>query len=65
MSNNVQKVLIFKMALLPVFNRDKKLIIWNFMEELWENNQNAVENKLDKHFKFMGIFENILCWTWL
>jgi hypothetical protein len=65
MSNNVQKVLIFKMALLPVSNRDKKLIIWNFMEELWENNQNAVENKLDTHFKFMGIFENILCWTWL
>jgi hypothetical protein len=53
------------MALLPVSNRDKKLIIWNFMEELWENNQNAVENKLDTHFKFMGIFENILCRTWL
>ena len=45
------------MALLPVSNRDKKLIIWNFMEELWENNQNAVENKLDIQFKFMGIRE--------
>ena len=37
-------------------NRDKKLIIWNFMEELWENHQNAVENKLDTQFKFMDFY---------
>ena len=44
------------MALLTVSNRDKKLIIWNFMEELWENHQNAVENKLDTQFKFMDFY---------
>ena len=44
------------MALLIVSNRDKKLIIWNFMEELWENYQNAVENKLDTQFKFMDFY---------
>jgi hypothetical protein len=36
-----------------VSDRDKKIIIWNFMEELWENHQNAVKNKLDTEFKFM------------
>ena len=44
------------MALVTVSNRDKKLIIWNFMEELWENYQNAIENKLDTQFKFMDFF---------
>ena len=44
------------MALLIVSNRDKKLIIWNFMEELWENYQNAIENKLDTQFKFMDFY---------
>ena len=44
------------MALLIVSNRDKKLIIWNFMEELWENYQNAVENKLDTQFKFLDFY---------
>ena len=39
-----------------VSNRDKKLIIWNFMEELWENYQNAIENKLDTQFKFMDFY---------
>ena len=29
-----------------VSDRDKKIIIWNFMEELWENHQNAVEINL-------------------
>jgi hypothetical protein len=37
-------------------NRDKKIIIWNFMEELWENHQNAVKNKLDTQFKFMDFY---------
>jgi len=44
------------MALLIVSNRDKKLIIWNFMEELWENYQKAVENKLDTQFKFLDFY---------
>jgi hypothetical protein len=44
------------MALLIVSNRDKKLIIWNFMEELWENYQNAIEIKLDTQFKFMDFY---------
>ena len=44
------------MALASVSNRDKKLIIWNFMEELWENYQNAVENKLDTQFRFMDFY---------
>ena len=44
------------MALVTVSNRDKKLIIWNFMEELWENYQNAIENKLDTEFKFMDFY---------
>jgi len=42
--------------LLIVSNRDKKLIIWNFMEELWENHQNAIENKLDTQFKFLDFY---------
>ena len=41
-----------------VSERDKKIIIWNFMEELCENHQNAVKNKLDTEFKFMN-FHNI------
>ena len=44
------------MALVTIPNRDKKLIIWNFMEELWENYQNALENKLDTRFKFMDFY---------
>jgi hypothetical protein len=44
------------MALVIVSNRDKKLIIWNFMEELWENYQNAIENKLDTQFIFMDFY---------
>lgn len=44
------------MALVTVSNRDQKLIIWNFMEELWENYQNAIENKLDTQFKLMDFY---------
>jgi hypothetical protein len=39
-----------------VADRDKKIIIWNFMEELWENYQNAVENKLETQSKFMDFY---------
>jgi len=45
-----------KMALVTIPNRDKKLIIWNFMEELWENYQNALENNLETQFKFMDFY---------
>ena len=44
------------MASVTAPNRDKKLIIWNFMEELCENHQNAVENKLDTEFKIMDFY---------
>jgi hypothetical protein len=44
------------MALIRVSNRDKKLIIWNFMEELSENYRNAMENKLDTRFRFMDFY---------
>ena len=39
-----------------VADRDKKIIIWNFMEELCENHQNAVKNKLDTEFKSMDFY---------
>lgn len=29
-----------------ISNRDRKLIIWNFMEELCDKNENAIENRL-------------------
>ena len=44
------------MASVTAPNRDKKLIIWNFMEELCENHQNAVENKLDTEFEIMDFY---------
>ena len=44
------------MASVTAPNRDKKLIIWNFMEELWENHHNAIENKLDTEFKIMDFY---------
>ena len=45
-----------------VADRDKKIIIWNFMEELWENHQNAVEHKHDTQFKFMDFYNvGLLC----
>jgi hypothetical protein len=39
-----------------VSDRDKKIIIWNFMKELRENHQNALENKLNTEFKFMDFY---------
>jgi hypothetical protein len=39
-----------------VSDRDKKIIIWNFMEELWEHHQKAVKNKLDTQFNFMDFY---------
>jgi len=34
------------MALVKISGIDKKTIIWNFMEELWENYVNALENNI-------------------
>ncbi|MEP6575703.1 MAG: hypothetical protein ABJB85_04675 [Nitrososphaerota archaeon] len=51
--------------MLIVSNRDKKLIIWNFMEELWKNYQNAIENKLDTQFKFMDFYNVCLLTQYL
>jgi hypothetical protein len=43
------------MALVTVPNRDKKFIIWNFMEELCENYY-ALENNLNTQFKFTDFY---------
>lgn len=48
-----------------ISNRDKKMIIWNFMEELCDKNQNAIENNLLTHFNFkdfyyIGLFNKYL-----
>lgn len=54
------------MALVTIANRDKKMIIWNFMEELWKYYQNAIEKGLStkfyfKDFNFIGTLDEYLC----
>jgi hypothetical protein len=44
------------MELVNISENDKKTIIWNFMEELWENYVNAIENNLPTQFNFMDFF---------
>jgi hypothetical protein len=44
------------MELVNISENDKKTIIWNFMEELWENYVNAIENNLPTQFDFMDFF---------
>jgi hypothetical protein len=44
------------MALVKISGIDKKTIIWNFMEELWENYVNALENNLPNRFNFNDFF---------
>lgn len=44
------------MALAKISESDKKTIIWNFMEELWENYLNALENNLPTKLNFMDFF---------
>lgn len=44
------------MELVNISENDKKTIIWNFMEELWENYVNAIENNLPTLFNFMDFF---------
>src|SRR6266540_996969 len=44
------------LALAKISESDKKTIIWNFMEELWENYLNALEYNLPTKFNFMDFF---------
>ena len=44
------------MALAKVSENDRKTIIWNFMEELWENYVNAMENNLPTKFNLLDFF---------
>jgi hypothetical protein len=49
--------------LVPI--RDKKMIIWNFMEELWSKYQLAIKNGQEpvfplQEFRSVGLFENYL-----
>jgi hypothetical protein len=46
----------YPMALVSVSEADKKKIIWNFMEELIENYQNAIENNLATNFNYLDFF---------
>jgi hypothetical protein len=52
----VQIVQVLDLALAKISESDKKTIIWNFMEELWENYLNALENNLPTKFNFMDFF---------
>jgi hypothetical protein len=54
------------MSLITITNRDKKMIIWNFMEELWNSYKNAVGNDLPtifylKDFNFVSTLDKFLC----
>ncbi len=44
------------MELVNISEDDKKTIIWSFMEELWENYVNAIENNLPTQLNFMDFF---------
>jgi len=44
------------LALAKVSENDRKTIIWNFMEELWENYVNAKENNLPTKFNLLDFF---------
>jgi hypothetical protein len=50
-------------VLIPL--RDKKMVIWNFMEELWSKHQIAISNRQLpvfplSDFNSIGLFENYL-----
>jgi predicted methyltransferase len=44
------------MAQVSVPEKQKMIIVWNFMEELLENYQNAIENSITKVFHFKDFF---------
>jgi hypothetical protein len=47
---------VLDLALAKISESDKRTIIWNFMEELWENYLNALEYNLPTKFNFMDFF---------
>jgi len=49
-------ITIHLLAYAKISQNDKKTIIWSFMEELWENYLNALENNLPPKFEFMNFF---------
>jgi hypothetical protein len=44
------------MAQISIPENQKEMIVWNFMEELVENYQNAIENGLTTVFSFTDFF---------
>jgi hypothetical protein len=44
------------LTLARVSENDRRTIIWNFMEELWENYLNARENNLSNAFNLLVFF---------
>ena len=42
--------------MVTISNRDKNMIIWNFMEELCDKDQNASENNLPTDFKLKDFY---------
>ena len=42
--------------MVTISNRDKNMIIWNFMEELCDKDQNANENNLPTDFKLKDFY---------
>jgi hypothetical protein len=48
----VHEIVDLEMTLVTVSNRDRKLVIRNFMEELCDYYRFAVENKIDVQFNF-------------
>ena len=43
-------------VMVTISNRDKNMIIWNFMEELCDKDQNAGENNLPTDFKLKDFY---------
>ena len=42
--------------MVTISNHDKNMIIWNFMEELCDKDQNASENNLPTDFKLKDFY---------
>jgi hypothetical protein len=62
-NNNAQ--IINEMASITVPVRDKKMIIWNFMEELWRKHQDSINDGRQptfhlNEFRYFGAFEKYL-----
>ncbi len=46
--------------MVTISNRDKNMIIWNFMEELCDKDQNTSENNLPTDFKLKDFYNMYL-----